>query len=131
MPAFRPKLAVTWLIAALTVALLSNPSRAASLRCGWFDNPSPGNASLFDKDGEWIIAKQGGHQADGDWPPEFAPGQWIKRGAGSYGYGCACFEVDVDAKEKTVLTIKSVKARPLSVCRKDSNIAKIEKKLRA
>jgi hypothetical protein len=127
---FRRKLALAGLLAASTVALGSTLSRAASLRCGWFDNPSPGNASLFDKDGEWIVAAQGGHQADGDWPPDFPPAQWIKLGAGDYGYGCACLNVDVDAREKTVLKIVSGKARPLSVCRKDSHIAKIETKLR-
>jgi Protein of unknown function (DUF4087) len=44
-------------------------------RCGWFSNPTPANASLFDRDGEWIIGVQGGYQAEGDWP-DFEPGQW-------------------------------------------------------
>ncbi len=127
---FRGKLALTGLIVGCALVLVSTPSRAAGLRCGWFDNPSPGNASLFDQDGEWTIAVQGGHQADGDWPPDFPPGQWIRLGAADYGYGCACLTVDVDAREKTVTKISSGKARPLSVCRKDSSIAKIEKKLR-
>jgi Protein of unknown function (DUF4087) len=130
VPSFRRKLALTGLIAALAPEPVSTPSRAEGLRCGWFDNPSPGNASLFDKDDEWIIAVQGGHQADGDWPPDFPPGQWIKLGAGDYGYGCACLTVDVDAQEKTVTKIMSGTARPLSVCRKDSSVARLEKKLR-
>ena len=40
----------------------------SEMRCGWFSNPTPGNASLYDRDGEWIIGVQGGYQADGDWP---------------------------------------------------------------
>lgn len=60
-------------------------------RCGWFSNPTPANASLYDSDAEWIIGVQGGHQADGDWP-EFGAGQWVKRN-GNYGYGCACMRV--------------------------------------
>ncbi len=33
-------------------------------RCGWFDNPTPANYSLYDKDSEWIIGVQGGYQVD-------------------------------------------------------------------
>lgn len=33
-----------------------------ALRCGWFDNPTPGNASPTDRDGQWLIGLQGGHQ---------------------------------------------------------------------
>jgi hypothetical protein len=99
-------------------------------RCGWFDNPSPGNASLYDKDGEWTIAVQGGHQARGDWPPEYRQEQWRHTGTGSYGYGCACLIVRVDADEKNVLEIFSSKARPLSVCRRDRALAGIEDTLR-
>lgn len=117
-------------VAASMIAVAPMLGRAASLRCGWLDNPSPGNASLFDRDGEWTIAVQGGHQADGDWPPAFGAGEWIRLGPGDYGYGCACLSVDVDASEKTILNVTSGKARPLSVCRKDSAIAKIEKQLR-
>lgn len=106
-------------IAASMIAVAPMFGRAASLRCGWLDNPSPGNASLFDRDGEWTIAVQGGHQASGDWPPAFRPGEWIRLGPGDYGYGCACLSVNVDASEKTILNVASGKARPLSVCRKD------------
>jgi hypothetical protein len=30
-------------------------------RCGWFSNPTPGNAWLKDRDGEWTIGTQGNH----------------------------------------------------------------------
>jgi hypothetical protein len=29
-------------------------------RCGWFSNPTPANASLYDAQREWIISVQGG-----------------------------------------------------------------------
>lgn len=118
------------MIAVSMITLSPMAARASSVRCGWLDNPTPGNASLHDKDGEWTIAVQGGHQAKGDWPPSFKPGQWIRRGHGSYGYGCACLTVEVDVEEKNILNILSGEARPLSVCRKDRAIAKIEKQLR-
>jgi hypothetical protein len=125
------------LIAAATALLLAlsavaDPAQARpsgrELRCGWFDNPTPGNATLHDRDGEWTIAQQGGHQAEGDWPPEYRPGQWIRSGVGNYGYGCACLSVWVDAAERTVLKIHSAKPRPLSACRNDPALKGIEQK---
>jgi len=101
-------------------------SRAATTtRCGWFDNPSPSNVWLRDRDGEWTVAIQGGHQAEGDWPT-FAKGQWVHSNAGSYGHGCACLNVEVDAEQKLVLKIVSAQARPLAACRADPRIRAAE-----
>ena len=91
-------------------------------RCGWFDNPTPANYSLYDKDGEWIIGIQGGYQVDDfDWP-DFKK-QWVATN-NSYGYGCACFQMTVDAETSRALEIKSSYARPLSACRKDKVLKK-------
>ena len=89
-------------------------------RCGWFSNPTPANASLYDRKAEWIIGVQGGHQAEGDWP-EFGPKQWIETNV-HYGYGCACMKVQVDPETHKVLEIESAKARPLSACRSDRKL---------
>ena len=86
-------------------------------RCGWFDNPTPANASLVDKDGEWIIGVQGGYQAEGDYP-DFDDKDWVKTNV-NYGYGCACMRVKVDFKTHRILEIASATAKPLSACRKD------------
>ena len=118
------------MVAVSMAALSPMAARASSLRCGWLDNPTPGNASLYDKDGEWTIAVQGGHQAEGNWPPAFKPGQWVRLGHGGHGYGCACLRVEVDAEGKKILSILSGEARPLSACRKDRAIAEVEKRLR-
>src|SRR5215510_8215726 len=91
-------------------------------RCGWFSNPTPANASLFDREGEWIIGVQGGYQAEGDWP-SFSPKQWVETN-GHYGYGCACLRVRVDRSERHVLVIESAQARALSVCRRDPALRK-------
>ncbi len=91
-------------------------------RCGWFSNPTPANASLYDRDGEWIIGVQGGHQAEGDWP-EFGPRQWVKTNV-NYGHGCACLRVRVDRETSRVLEIKSARARPLTACRRDRALKK-------
>jgi hypothetical protein len=92
------------------------------MRCGWFSNPTPANASLYDRDGEWIISVQGGYQAEGDWP-DFSEKQWIKTNV-HYGYGCACMRVSVDRATEKVIKIESSKARPLSACRRDRALRK-------
>lgn len=89
----------------------------AETRCGWFSNPTPANASLYDREAEWIVSVQGGHQAEGDWP-EFGPKQWVETN-GHYGHGCACMRVRVDKETNKVLEIESARARPLSACRRD------------
>lgn len=86
-------------------------------RCGWFENPTPGNAWLNDKDGEWLIGAQGGYQAEGDYP-DIPDEQWVKTNI-NYGYGCACLRVTVDRAKKRIVKIVSSTAKPLAVCRKD------------
>ena len=90
-------------------------------RCGWFHNPTPGNATLTDRDGEWEISSQGGFSAEGDWP-EFTDTQWTQTN-GHYGYGCACMKVVVDRSERRVLRIASATAKSLKVCRADKVLA--------
>jgi hypothetical protein len=104
---------------------ISGTARATGFetRCGWFTNPTPANAWLYDRDGEWTIATQGGHQAEGDWPT-FKPGQWVHRNGSDYGYGCACLQVSVDKKTREVLAIKSSQARSLGQCRRDPALKK-------
>ncbi|CRY57953.1 Uncharacterised protein [Yersinia pseudotuberculosis] len=53
----------------------SHAANSAERRCGWFENPTPANATLTDRDGMWEIGTQGGYQAKGDWPG-FSPAQW-------------------------------------------------------
>jgi len=105
-------LVATWSV----VALAASPPGV--MRCGWFDNPTPGNATLVDRDGEWTIGLQGGHQAKGSWP-SFDSGQWVRTGTGSAGYGCACLKVKANADSQEVSVIVSSRALPLANCRTD------------
>lgn len=91
-------------------------------RCGWLENPSPANVSLTDRDGEWFIGTQGGAQAEGDWTPEFAKGQWVQSGNANYGYGCACISMQVDVQSHQVLRVANPQAKPLSACRSDRRL---------
>ena len=112
----------------LLTALLGGPALAtdegAALpvkRCGWFVNPTPNNAWLVDRDGEWTLSTQGGRQAEGDWPV-FGKREWVENN-GHYGYGCACMKlVAGDPGTQEIARIVSAEARPLSVCRKDRRL---------
>jgi len=91
-------------------------------RCGWFSNPTPANASLHDRDDEWIIGVQGGYRAEGDWP-SFKKGQWVETN-GHYGHGCACLRLRVNRETGRVIEIESARARPLAACRRDRSLRK-------
>jgi hypothetical protein len=98
--------------------------RRTELRCGWFSNPTPANAWLFDKDADWTISVQGGYEAKGDWP-NIADGRWVKTNV-HYGYGCACIRATFDRRTKRVIEIKSGYDRPLSACRQDRALRRRE-----
>jgi hypothetical protein len=122
---FLARLATACALFAATAVLADGPAPPAdaasaqpALRCGWFDNPTPGNATLADRDGEWTIGLQGGHQASGP-RPRFATSQWVRTGHGSAGYGCACLKVQADTVTQEINAIVSARAQPLATCRKD------------
>lgn len=114
-----------WLLAAalgLAGAAHAGGAEPVQTRCGWWDNPSPGNAWLIDRDGAWEVAIQGGHQAEGDWPE--IPARQKVRVNGSYGYGCACLQVRANSQTRQVSAILSAKAQPLAQCRSDKALGK-------
>jgi hypothetical protein len=90
-------------------------------RCGWFENPTPGNVTLSDRDGEWEISKQAGHEASGNLPT-FDDEQWVTTNSGGHGYGCACMSMKADTQSHEVSSFTGAKARPLAVCRRDHSL---------
>ncbi len=117
-------LIVITIILLVTVTFGNSPPllEKVEMRCGWFSNPTPANASLYDSQREWIIGVQGGYQAEGDWP-DIPPKQWVKTNV-HYGYGCACLRVTVNRETSEVIKIVSSSARPLSACRRDKALQK-------
>ncbi|MFN3440053.1 MAG: DUF4087 domain-containing protein [Acidovorax sp.] len=97
----------------------------SELRCGWFDNPSPGNAELTDTAGVWLVAQQGEYKAEGAWP-KFSAGQWVQTGTGSYGYGCLCIFGKFDSETRRVLVIEKTVSKPTKLCRTDKKINEVE-----
>lgn len=106
------------------LTLLALPASAAPAkverRCGWFENPTPANATLTDRDGVWEIASQGGYQAEGEWPT-FNDQQWVRTNNYS-GYGCACVSANADPQTHRLDQLHKAKARPLSACRNDPSL---------
>ena len=113
------------LVAALLLpALLALPvaARAAERRCGWLENPTPANFSLRDRNGEWLLAKQGGYQAEGmDIMPDMTKAGWVETNV-HYGYGCACLTVVTDRRRQQVTRILSAQPVPLARCRADQSL---------
>lgn len=128
----KPRFLIVGCLLLLAVAVVNGDPRLLDepeairfeTRCGWFSNPTPANVWLFDRDGEWTIGVQGGHQVEGDWAwPDFKPRQWVRTNV-NYGYGCACLRLRVNKETRNVLEIKSARARPLSACRQDRSLKK-------
>ncbi|MCL2449354.1 MAG: DUF4087 domain-containing protein [Polyangiaceae bacterium] len=94
-------------------------SRAFARRCGWIDNPTPANVWLVDRDGEWEIGIQGGHQADGEMPDFGAA--WVETN-GYHGYGCACIRAIADEADHRILEYRDVEVLPLARCRTDPRL---------
>jgi len=105
---------------ALSPAIAANAPRVER-RCGWYENPTPGNVTLTDRDGSWLIARQGSYEATGN-GPEFSDTQWVQTNSGHHGYGCACLTMQSDASRHRVLSISHATARPLAVCRRDKSL---------
>jgi Protein of unknown function (DUF4087) len=111
----RPRRAA---IVALIFAASLYPARADE-RCGWLENPTPGNWWLKDSHGLWIISAQGGPYAEGVekiTPP--TPDRFVATN-GQYGYSCACLNGTFDAHAQTMTRVDSVRASPLAICRND------------
>ena len=103
--------------------------KGEKIRCGWFDNSAPNTASLIDPDGEWIISRTEGwpeprHEAVGDWPT-FKDKNFVSAGHRSYGHGCTCMKITENA-EREITRILWTKEKPLSACRKDPKLKKLE-----
>ncbi|APR96993.1 hypothetical protein PATSB16_36570 [Pandoraea thiooxydans] len=115
------------LAACLGVALpcgVVRPAEAAQTRCGWLDNPTPGNWWLDDRDGSWTIGTMGGPQAQGiDRIPDASDAQFVATN-GPHGYSCACLKVVVDKKDMRVVRILSARQLPLATCRADTRLPK-------
>ncbi|BES69275.1 hypothetical protein RE428_02930 [Marinobacter nanhaiticus D15-8W] len=115
----------------LSLLLFQGCAIAKETRCGWLDNPSPGNYWLSDKDGTWIIARQGAEQAEG---VELLTPQretdFVNMNYG-YGYSCACIRVEANHDTQLIEKIYKYKQLSLEQCLDDDSIKKRNIRLRS
>ena len=112
------------LCAGLLSLTLSNLANAKEMRCGWLENPTPGNWWLTDADASWTISAQGGYSIDdGSWEkmPELGGKEYVANN-GNYGYGCACLTVNVDSENTRITKVFKGKTIPLKKCRADKKL---------
>ncbi len=101
------------------------PPAQTERRCGWLQNPTPGNFWLLDRDGEWLLGAQGGYQAPGmDDMPDMTTAGWVEVN-GHYGYGCACIDAVVDRSSRRVTRLISARPVPLRQCRADRALPRL------
>ena len=114
-------------LAPLVLVLLAAPA-AAEQRCGWLQNPTPGNWTLSDADGDWLLSSQGdGRQAQGmDLIPDITVRDFVVTNPPDHGYACACLSVDVDAQAMRIDRISSFRQLPLRKCDADPNLSRPE-----
>lgn len=114
----------TILATVLALAAVSTAAEAAETRCGWLQNPTPGNWWLNDADGSWTMMTQGSdYELDGmDRIPDISEGDYV-RTDGNYGYACACLKVDTDEDEGRILAIYSFRQLPIAQCANDEALS--------
>jgi hypothetical protein len=111
------------ILLALPILLLAFPAQAAEKRCGYVENPTPGNWWLTDRAGEWIMSTQGSEGAEGmeTIPESFYERGWVRTN-GSYGYRCGCLTVDVDRRAQRITRVRSAQALPMNKCTADPGL---------
>lgn len=112
------------LAALLVAALAATPVFAAENRCGWLQNPTPGNWWLDDAEGSWTIMSQGaGEGPEGmDLIPDISERDYVATN-GNYGYACACMKVETDDADGSITQILSFRQLALSKCENDGNLS--------
>lgn len=113
----------TALALALALTLPSLPARAAENRCGWLQNPTPGNYWLDDSQATWILLSQGlAEEPLGlENVPDISEGDYVRTN-GNYGYACACMTVDTESADgiDRIVAIYAFRQLPLAQCRNDA-----------
>ena len=99
---------------------------AAEYRCGWLDNPAPGQYQFTDKQATWTIMKRGGYKLPAVSMknlPVQQPNEFVRTN-GSFGYSCSCMSVTTDARSKRITSIvHKGKQVLLKRCLEDKSIA--------
>ncbi|MBW8446225.1 MAG: DUF4087 domain-containing protein [Arenimonas sp.] len=119
-----------------TLAILALPQWAFAKenRCGWIQNPTPGNYWLDDSEGMWVLLTQGtdAEPLGMENFPDISTGDYVASN-GNYGYTCGCIQAETernadrqDASAGRITAIYGVKLLPLKQCLADPALPKPE-----
>lgn len=115
---------------ALLVLLIAPSLYAKENRCGWLENPTPGNYWLTDKDGDWTISTQGKEGPTGmEYLVGFPSKEFINTN-NSYGYGCGCILSEASKESKEITRIFNFKALLFAYAKRTHHLEKKQKKLK-
>ncbi len=116
------------ILLSLTLSLNATASALAKEnRCGWIQNPTPGNYWLDDGEGSWMLMAQGSEQEPLGMEnmPDFTVGDFVQTN-GYYGYACGCIQAETERTDEfgdgfigRITAIYGVKQLPISQCRAD------------
>lgn len=110
------------LASAMIVLFSASVAQAAENRCGWINNPTPGNWWLTDAEGRWTIMAQGSYEAGGmENIGDISAGDYVATN-GSYGHACGCMKVDTDG-QGTIARIYSFRQLPIAKCENDGALS--------
>lgn len=116
---------------------LSTTASALEKRCGWYQNPTPGNHWFMDRHAKWIIAAQSQDLENNFWhaerkgPDLWKTQDWVK----PYPNVCGCFEGtfgEISAGESvytrwgTIIHIETVEHLPMERCEDDPNLPPVQ-----
>jgi hypothetical protein len=123
------------LLLSLTLTLAGTTSVWASEnRCGWIQNPTPGNYWLDDGEGSWMLMAQGSDQEPLGMEnmPDLSAGDFVQTN-GYYGYACGCIKAETERSSDfgesfvgRIVAIYGVKQLPISKCRADKALPRPE-----
>ena len=119
-----------------TLALLAFPQLASAKenRCGWIQNPTPGNYWLDDSEGMWVLMTQGSDEEPLGMEnfPDISTGDYVASN-GNYGYTCGCIQAETErnadaggAAAGRITAIYGVKLLPLKKCLADPALPRAE-----
>ena len=110
------------LFTSTTLLVVANAA-SAELRCGWIENPTPGNYYLTDREARWEMSAQGGmYEAEGmDNIGDLSSGDY-RATNGNNGYACGCATVKTDPDSQRVVVIDAFEQKTIADCEADPNL---------
>ena len=122
-----------WICGVVLSCCLSTTALAWEKRCGWYQNPTPGNHWVLDRHAKWVMSSQGKDlennfgYAERKGPDLWKTGDWVK----PYPDVCGCLEGTFGEISEgdsaytswgTIIHIETIEHLPIERCEDDPNL---------